>query len=88
MPTFFIIDGIKVDFYYNDHLPPHFHAVYAEFEELVEIKSLKTWTAHNPRLPRGPRKPGGALELGVRINKHEKNSKNSPHYSNHRSKTL
>lgn len=48
MPTFFIIDGIKVDFYYNDHLPPHFHAVYAEFEELVEIKSLKTFRGKLP----------------------------------------
>ncbi|MBK6621214.1 MAG: DUF4160 domain-containing protein [Saprospirales bacterium] len=48
MPTFFIIDGIKVDFYYNDHLPPHFHAVYAEFEELVEIKSLKTFRGNLP----------------------------------------
>ena len=42
MPTFFIIDGIKVDFYYNDHLPPHFHAIYAEYEELIDINKIET----------------------------------------------
>jgi hypothetical protein len=26
--------------YANDHLPPHFHAIAAEFEALIEIKSL------------------------------------------------
>ncbi len=40
MPTFFIIDGIKVDLYYNDHVPPHFHAKYAEYEDLINIKTL------------------------------------------------
>ncbi len=40
MPTFFFIDGIKVDLYYNDHAPPHFHAKYAEYENLIAIKTL------------------------------------------------
>ncbi|MEZ5044987.1 MAG: DUF4160 domain-containing protein [Saprospiraceae bacterium] len=48
MPTFFIIDGIKIDLYYNDHVPPHFHAIFAEFEELIEIKSLETYRGNLP----------------------------------------
>ena len=40
MPTFFTIDGVKIDLYYNDHAPPHFHAKYAECEDLIEIKTL------------------------------------------------
>ncbi|MDP4709999.1 MAG: DUF4160 domain-containing protein [Saprospiraceae bacterium] len=48
MPTFFIIDGIKVDFYYNDHLPPHFHAISAENEALIEINSLETLRGYLP----------------------------------------
>lgn len=26
--------------YYNDHLPPHFHAVYAEYEALVDLNGI------------------------------------------------
>lgn len=39
MPTFFIIDGVKIEFFYNDHLPPHYHASIAEYEALISIKS-------------------------------------------------
>jgi hypothetical protein len=49
MPTFFIIDGIKVDFYYNDHLPPHFHAIYAEYEELIDINKIETIRGELPK---------------------------------------
>lgn len=40
MPTFFIIDGVKIELYYKDHNPPHFHAIIAENDALIEIKSL------------------------------------------------
>lgn len=53
MPTFFIIDGIKIDLYYNDHMPPHFHAIYAEFEVLIEIETLKI---HRGELPKPQQK--------------------------------
>lgn len=53
MPTFFIIDGVKIDFYYNDHVPPHFHAIYAEYEVLIEIESLKI---HRGSLPKPQQK--------------------------------
>ncbi len=39
MPTFFIIDGVKIEFFYNDHLPPHYHASIAEYEALISINS-------------------------------------------------
>jgi hypothetical protein len=29
--------GISIRFYYQDHLPPHFHAVYGEFEAQIGI---------------------------------------------------
>ena len=53
MPTFFIIDGIKIDFYYNDHVLPHFHGIYAEYEVLMEIESLKI---HRGSLPKPQQK--------------------------------
>jgi hypothetical protein len=27
--------------YFGDHLPPHFHALYAEFEALIDIRTLE-----------------------------------------------
>ena len=42
MPTIFIIDSIKILVYFDDHNPPHFHAVYDDHEELIIIASLET----------------------------------------------
>lgn len=53
MPTFFIVDGVKIEFYYNDHVPPHFHATIAEFEALIEIE---TATILRGDLPKNKRK--------------------------------
>lgn len=41
MPVVKIIDSIKICVYSRDHLPPHFHVLYAEYEALIEIKNLK-----------------------------------------------
>lgn len=48
MPTVKIIDSIKIDIYSREHPPPHFHAIYAEYEELIEIKTLKTYIGNLP----------------------------------------
>ncbi|MEM1122358.1 MAG: DUF4160 domain-containing protein, partial [Bacteroidota bacterium] len=32
--------------------PPHFHALYAEFEELIIIASLKTYNGYLPKTQR------------------------------------
>lgn len=37
MPTIASIDGIKIQVYADDHNPPHFHALKAEFEVLIRI---------------------------------------------------
>ena len=37
MPEISTFYGIKVTMYYNDHLPPHFHAEYNGFEALIDI---------------------------------------------------
>lgn len=52
MPTIKIIDSVKIDVYSRDHLPPHFHALYAEYEELIEIMSLKTYIGMIPAVQR------------------------------------
>ena len=37
MPELCRFFGIIIRMYYNDHAPPHFHAVYGEDEVLIEI---------------------------------------------------
>jgi hypothetical protein len=32
--------GIVIKMYFNDHLPPHFHAVYGEYNGLFDLNSL------------------------------------------------
>jgi len=48
MPTVKIIDSVKIDLYSREHPPPHFHALYAEFEELIEIETLETYRGNLP----------------------------------------
>lgn len=52
MPTIKIIDSIKIDVYSREHPPPHFHVLYAEYEELIEIESLKAYVGNIPKVQR------------------------------------
>lgn len=49
MPTYYTIDGVKIQLFFNDHVPPHFHAVIAEFEALISIESLEIIEGSLPR---------------------------------------
>jgi hypothetical protein len=40
MPTIAIVDGVRIVMYWNDHAPPHFHALLAEHRAVVEIDGL------------------------------------------------
>ena len=40
MPTVAIVNGIRIEFYFDEHPPPHFHARYAEFVAQIEIETL------------------------------------------------
>jgi hypothetical protein len=52
MPTIKIIDSIKIDIYSREHLPPHFHTLFAEYEEHIEIETLKTYVGYVPKMQR------------------------------------
>ncbi len=39
MPIISRFLGIIISMYWNDHLPPHFHAKYGEYEVTVSIKT-------------------------------------------------
>ncbi|MEX8519520.1 MAG: DUF4160 domain-containing protein [Leptothrix sp. (in: b-proteobacteria)] len=48
MPEISRFLGIVIAMYYRDHAPPHFHAIYGEFEATVEVESGQV----NGELPR------------------------------------
>lgn len=49
MPTISIFYGILIQMFWCDHAPPHFHALYAEYEVLVDIKTLEVREGVMPR---------------------------------------
>jgi len=54
MPRVSAFFGIVIYMYYNDHMPPHFHAEYAEHEAIYEIETLdvtRGWAASSCSCP-------------------------------------
>ena len=49
MPTLSTFDGIKIITYYRDYLPPHFHAIYAEYEAEVGVDPIVIQEGNLPR---------------------------------------
>ena len=40
MPTISVFYGIVIQMFWLDHEPPHFHALYAEHEAVIDIRTL------------------------------------------------
>lgn len=49
MPTISAFYGIIIQMFWSDHAPPHFHALYGEYEVLVNIKTLEIMKGKMPR---------------------------------------
>ena len=49
MPTVATIDGIKIQFYWDEHPPSHFHAEYAEHRAMIDIDTLDMLEGGLPR---------------------------------------
>lgn len=49
MPTISAFYGILIQMFWIDHAPQHFHALYAEHEALVNIKTLELMEGDMPR---------------------------------------
>jgi Domain of unknown function (DUF4160) len=41
VPVVAIVDVVKIEFYPDEHSPPHFHARYAEFVARIEIRTSR-----------------------------------------------
>lgn len=49
MPEVSRFFGIVIRVFFNDHDPPHFHAVYGGDEALIEIESLAVYRGELPQ---------------------------------------
>jgi hypothetical protein len=49
MPQISQFFGIVILMYFNDHAPPHFHAVYGEHEAVYTIDTLEIMRGRLPR---------------------------------------
>ena len=49
MPTIESFNGIKICLYNGDHRPPHIHAMYNEFEVLVQIEDSVIYAGYLPK---------------------------------------
>jgi hypothetical protein len=49
MPTISVFYGVIIQMFWDDHAPPHFHAVYAEYEALIDIRTLEAIEGQLPR---------------------------------------
>jgi hypothetical protein len=49
MPTLSVFFGIVIAMYWDDHAPPHFHALYGDDEVLIAIKTLDVMRGKIPR---------------------------------------
>jgi len=49
MPTISIFYGIMIQMFWDDHAPPHFHALYGEYEAIININSLEIIKGFMPK---------------------------------------
>ena len=49
MPTISAFYGIVIQMFWRDGSPPHFHALYAEHEALIELEKLRVVRGSLPR---------------------------------------
>ena len=49
MPTISTFYGILIQMFWNEHAPPHFHALYSEDEAVINIQTLAVMEGHMPR---------------------------------------
>ena len=49
MPTISTFYGILIQMFWQEHAPPHFQALYGEFEALVDIRTLEVIRGSLPR---------------------------------------
>jgi hypothetical protein len=53
MPTISTFYGIIIQIFWREHPPPHFHALYGEYEAQIDIRDLRVLRGSLPRRAMG-----------------------------------
>lgn len=53
MPEVSRFFGVRIGFFFNDHAPPHFHAVYGDHNAVFDIQTLQMTGGALPPRARG-----------------------------------
>ena len=48
MPEISRFFGIVIKMFFDDHNPPHFYAIYGEYEVLIDINTFAVFAGHLP----------------------------------------
>ncbi len=69
MPQISFFYGIVITMYYRDHEPPHFHAIYGEYQAQIMIETLEPLAGELPtRAERLVREWGGMHRTELEAN--------------------
>jgi len=49
VPTISVFYGIVIQMFWNEHAPPHFHALYGDDEVLVDLRDFSVMRGDLPR---------------------------------------
>ncbi len=49
MPTISQFFGILIQMFWREHAPPHFHAMYGEYEAQIDIRTLEVIVGRLPK---------------------------------------
>jgi Domain of unknown function (DUF4160) len=49
MPTLSVFYGIVIQMFWREHPPPHFHALYGEYEVQIDLRDLSVLLGTLPR---------------------------------------
>ena len=49
MPTISQFFGIVIQMFWREHAPPHFHALYGEYEAQIDIRTLELIVGYLPK---------------------------------------
>ena len=77
MPLISSFYGILIYMYWQDHSPPHFHALYGEFEAQIDILTLKIINGSLPNTALKLVKEWGELHKGELMDDWEKTQRNA-----------
>jgi len=64
MPEIARFYGIVIKMFFEDHNPPHFHAIYGEYEVVIDITTFAVFAGHIP-----PRALGLVIEWATQHQK-------------------